>query len=257
MPNRIIKESICVSDSIDSLSWFEEVLFYRLIVVCDDYGRFDGRIPIIKGKCFPLKDLRNGDIEKALDKLSAVGMVEKYEVQGRPYLQLIAWERHQQIRAKKSKYPASDNTCNQLISDAPVIQSESNPNPNRESPPISPVSRFEEFFSAYPKSGNRQAAEVAYCKLLMDDANLSEENLIVSVKNYAEACRIKETEEQYIKDPQNFLKDNFFVQYLEGNYKKPKPSERKQNRFNQFQQNEYDFERLEKRLLNRKGEDSC
>lgn len=48
MPNRIIKESICVSDSIDSLSWFEEVLFYRLIVVCDDYGRFDGRIPIIK-----------------------------------------------------------------------------------------------------------------------------------------------------------------------------------------------------------------
>ena len=43
MPNRIIKESVCRSDSIDSLSWFEEVLFYRLIVVCDDYGRFDGR----------------------------------------------------------------------------------------------------------------------------------------------------------------------------------------------------------------------
>ena len=56
MPNRIIKESICRSDSIDSLSWFEEVLFYRLIVVCDDYGRFDGRPAVVKGSCFPLKD---------------------------------------------------------------------------------------------------------------------------------------------------------------------------------------------------------
>ena len=36
MPNRIIRESICTSDSVDKLSWFEEVLFYRLIVNCDD-----------------------------------------------------------------------------------------------------------------------------------------------------------------------------------------------------------------------------
>ena len=43
MPNRILKESIRTSDTIGELSWFEEVLFYRLIVSCDDYGRFDGR----------------------------------------------------------------------------------------------------------------------------------------------------------------------------------------------------------------------
>lgn len=57
MPNRIIKESICRSEEIDSLSWFEEVLFYRLIVTCDDFGRYDGRAKIIKGSCFPLKDI--------------------------------------------------------------------------------------------------------------------------------------------------------------------------------------------------------
>ena len=53
MPNRILKESICRSEEIDSLSWFEEVLFYRLIVICDDFGRYDGRAKIIKGSCFP------------------------------------------------------------------------------------------------------------------------------------------------------------------------------------------------------------
>lgn len=98
MPNRILKESICRSEEIDSLSWFEEVLFYRLIVICDDFGRYDGRAKIIKGSCFPLKDVTEKDIDKALDKLSAVGLVRVYETQGRPYLQLVTWADHQRIR---------------------------------------------------------------------------------------------------------------------------------------------------------------
>ena len=78
MPNRIIKESICRSEEIDSLSWFEEVLFYRLIVTCDDFGRYDGRAKIIKGSCFPLKDITEKDIDKALGRLSAVCWCRKY-----------------------------------------------------------------------------------------------------------------------------------------------------------------------------------
>lgn len=143
VPNRILKESIRSSDSINELSWFEEVLFYRLMVSCDDYGRFDGRIAMIKGTCFPLKDVTNKDITKALNKLVAVGLVGHYEVAEKPYLQLLAWERHQTIRAKKSKYPSLDDgnmivhesTCKQMQADVPVIQSNpnTNPNPNTES----------------------------------------------------------------------------------------------------------------------------
>ena len=111
MPNRIIKESICRSEEIDSLSWFEEVLFYRLIVICDDFGRYDGRPKIIKGSCFPLKDVTEKDIDKALGKLSAVGLVRVYETQGRPYLQLVTWANHQRIRNQKSKYPEFGEDC--------------------------------------------------------------------------------------------------------------------------------------------------
>lgn len=60
-------------EEIDSLSWFEEVLFYRLIVTCDDFGRYGRRAKIIKGSCFPLKDITEKDIDKALGRLSAVG----------------------------------------------------------------------------------------------------------------------------------------------------------------------------------------
>lgn len=109
MPNRILKESICVSESIDSLSWFEEVLFYRLIVNCDDFGRFDGRTAVIKNRLFPLKDdLTLGTVKAAIQKLVSAGLVITYESMGKPYLYLPTWTAHQTARAKKSKYPAPD-----------------------------------------------------------------------------------------------------------------------------------------------------
>lgn len=134
MPNRIIKDSIRTSDSINSLSWFEECLFYRLIVSCDDYGLFDGRTAIIKGSCFPLKDgVTTKNIENALSKLVSAGLVKRYIVDGKPYLSLPTWEQHQNIRAHKSKYPKPDESnmntsecnCMQVNTDVPVIQSES------------------------------------------------------------------------------------------------------------------------------------
>lgn len=141
MPNRILKESICTSESVDKMSAFEETFFYRLIVNCDDYGRMDARPAILKARLFPLKErVTLRDIEGALGKLTAVGCVEVYEVDDKPYLQFSAWEVHQQIRAKRSKFPAmptgctdmksSDTNGNQMQANVPVIQSESNPNPN-------------------------------------------------------------------------------------------------------------------------------
>ena len=137
MPNRIIKESICTSEKIDRLSTFAETFFYRLIVNADDYGRMDGRAAVLRSRLFPLKDVRNSQIEDALCELASVELVSTYTVDGKPFVRLLAWDRHQQIRAKKSKFPAPDTSCNQLISDDSKcprnpIQSESNPNPESE-----------------------------------------------------------------------------------------------------------------------------
>lgn len=147
MPNRILKESICSSDSINELSSFEETFFYRLIVNCDDYGRFDARPAILKARLFPLKDrvtLKN--IEDALVKLAEVGCVKPYRVDGKPFLYLPTWEVHQNVRAKKSRYPepsaenketagdsnmkASENICMQMNTDASKCSRNPNPNPN-------------------------------------------------------------------------------------------------------------------------------
>jgi len=127
MPNRIIKESICTSDSIDSLSWFEEVLFYRLIVNCDDFGRYDGRAAIIKNRLFPLHedDLTLDTVETALESLADADLITMYEHNGRPYLYLNTWDDHQRIRAKKSKYPSPDS--NPLSNDRKLLSNDRNP----------------------------------------------------------------------------------------------------------------------------------
>ena len=134
MPNRILRESICTSDTIDKLSWFEEALYYRLIVNCDDFGRFDGRTAVIKNRLFPLKDnLTLKTVEAALHGLANAGLVAIYMVDGKRFLYLPTWGKYQTQRAKVSKYPAPDNSvqpseiiCNQMQANVPVFE-------NRES----------------------------------------------------------------------------------------------------------------------------
>jgi len=133
MPNRIIKESICTSENLDNLKPEEEVFFYRLMVNCDDYGRTDARPQILRAKCFPMKmdKITNNDIKNWLYALVREKLIVIYLVDGKQYLQFVTWGRHQQIRAKKSKYPAPsgnylnmkspDINCNQMSAYVPVI----------------------------------------------------------------------------------------------------------------------------------------
>ena len=166
MPNRIIKETICTSDSVDQLSWFEEVLFYRLIVNCDDYGRYDGRPAIIKNRLFPLKQkLSVKMVADALADLAKADLIIYYAVDEKPYLQLKTWDEHQRIRAKRSKYPqpSSDNLLtndSELLTNAPVIQSNRNP--------IQSESNAREDTHAHGEYGWVRLTDEQYDRLLKD-----------------------------------------------------------------------------------------
>ena len=124
MPNRIIKESICTSETIDRLSPFQETAFVRLIVNCDDFGRFFGNPKIVSSRLYPLRDVTPEEMENALETLRNVGLIPRYVVDGKPYIQVNTWAEHQQTRAAKSKYPAVGDgqiqpvpgNCNQMIS---------------------------------------------------------------------------------------------------------------------------------------------
>jgi len=143
MPNRLIKESICTSQNLNELTPIEEIFFYRLIVNCDDFGRMDARPAILRARLFPLRtdNIKEDDIVNWLQSLVKQSLIDIYEVNEERFIQVRTWENHQQIRAKRSKYPdpdgnliTIDNIGNQVITSAikssrNPIQSESNPNP--------------------------------------------------------------------------------------------------------------------------------
>ena len=96
-----------------------------MLVQCDDFGRMDARDEILRARCFPLRldRISAKDISGFKKALTEAGLIQVYETEDGLYLQVIKWDKHQQVRAKHSKFPACDNNGYQMISDVPVIDS--------------------------------------------------------------------------------------------------------------------------------------
>lgn len=209
MPSRILKESICSSESLNRLKPFHETFFYRLIVNCDDFGRMDARPAILKAKLFPLKErLTLREINDAVRALADVGCVEIYEVDGKPYLYLPSWESHQQKRAKNSKYPSPDKNpyqnlgnlqhdiiCNQMISDDIKCPREANTrnekretntrNESKDTAPAAPTSAPGK--KGYGQYGWVKLSEEQYRKL---EADLGEAELMRCIRYIDESAQL-------------------------------------------------------------------
>ena len=122
MPNRILRESICTSETINQLTDAEESFFYRLLVVCDDFGRMDARPAVLRSRLYPMRidKVSLDDVAHLLQGFADAGLVAVYYHDGKPYLQIVTWDRYQQRRAKHSKYPtlqADDSTCAHMQAD--------------------------------------------------------------------------------------------------------------------------------------------
>jgi len=117
MPTRYLKPGIRDSDAIDRLRPAAEVLFYRLLVTVDDFGRADARPAMIKAACFPIKEsVDAAGCAELLDDLAAAALIDLYIVDGKPYLQMRKWDNVP--RARDSKFPACSDTCAQVYADA-------------------------------------------------------------------------------------------------------------------------------------------
>ncbi len=118
MPNRMLKESIRTSKKVNMVSDFDFRVWAYLITYVDDFGRGSADPELLKGLVFPRrKGITESQITKALANLASIGMVVLYEADGEPFFYFPNWDKHQQIRAKKSRFPEPEIICNQMISD--------------------------------------------------------------------------------------------------------------------------------------------
>ena len=106
MPNRIIKESIRTSKSVNALPDFLFRVWVYLITYVDDYGRGSADPQLLRGFLLPRKRVTESQIREALAGLADAGLIILYEDDGEAYLYFPKWEDHQRIRQKVSRFPA-------------------------------------------------------------------------------------------------------------------------------------------------------
>lgn len=118
MPDRIIRASILMSESVNSLSWPAEVFYRRLLSIVDDFGRHDAKPAILRAFLYPLKldKVSEPDVVKWMRECAEAGLVRCYQVDNKDYLEIQRFG--QRLRAMKSKYPPPpDDNCRHLLSD--------------------------------------------------------------------------------------------------------------------------------------------
>ncbi|GAA3878055.1 hypothetical protein [Streptomyces sedi] len=106
---RTIKPEAFVSESLAAVSLTAERTFFGLLTQADDQGRFRDHPAIIAGVLWPLRPEHTAvDVEADLGQLADAGLICRYTgCDGRGYLHVVTWERHQKIdRPSKSRTPA-------------------------------------------------------------------------------------------------------------------------------------------------------
>ena len=118
-----------------------------------------------------------------------------------------------------------------------------------DTPPVSPIRMFEDFFAAYPVKRRRHLAEKEYCDLILSQT-VTEDMLVKAAQNYAEYCKGMENS-RYIKNADNFLRECVFEDYLDENYvpeKRAQSAQKPKNGFHNFEQRDYDYDELMRQL---------
>ena len=106
MPNRVIRDSILTSRQVARLDWFQQALFVRLILGCDDYGRYYGAPDIICGHLFSTSSgVTQELVAEGLGKLEEEGLIVTYQVEEETYCALPQWSKYQVCRTRREKFP--------------------------------------------------------------------------------------------------------------------------------------------------------
>ena len=227
MPNRIIKDSIRTSKSVNTMTDFQFRLWVYLITYVDDYGRGSADPEILKGFVFPRrKGVTESTIEKALLDLANSGSILLYDVDGESYFCFPNWADHQRVQTKRSKFPAPSDCIikkstvshGESPPESHPIQSESesriqNPNPN--SPGGDDA--FEMFWAVYPKKVDKQGAKRAFKK-----ANVDITILLAALENHKRSAQWLKDGGQFIPNPTTWLNQRRWESELPADRSVPK-----------------------------------
>jgi len=103
---RSIHAKISLSESVEAMSEWAQLLWDRVFVHADDFGRLEASPAKVKARCKPMSPRPLEDFAEAIAEMAAVGMVAIYENSGRFYIQISTFDLHQSVpKRTASKWP--------------------------------------------------------------------------------------------------------------------------------------------------------
>jgi hypothetical protein len=103
------------SEKINAVSEGAEVVYVRLIAMSDDNGRYYGDAKMVMAKLLTQRMVDGAvdadEVEKRLADLERVGLIERYEVEGKQYLQMVNYFKRLRSDVDHDiRFPAQDGT---------------------------------------------------------------------------------------------------------------------------------------------------
>jgi len=133
----------------------------------DDWGLFDARPSILRACLYPLRvdRIKEGDIIRWMDACKKANLIVLYELEGKPYLQMLDtnWQKR-----SDAKYPLpTDNNCKQLLERQDMSRSDPTTTTYTNTYVLKGGAggkHFDEFWKIYPKKVGKTEARKAWLR---------------------------------------------------------------------------------------------
>ena len=191
-------------DAAGKLAEFAQALYPLLVVNADDHGRQHGDAFTIKHAVWPTSHRSEAEFDRALSALSAVRLIDLYEVAGVIYLAIREFDEFQTglHKRRSSKFPSPPNFSGEPTEKTPE-QNRTEQKGTEQEPNRTPARReddapaeFQQFWAAYPRKDKRIDALKAWKQISPTEAELP---LILSHIARARASP------QWLKDKGEFI----------------------------------------------------
>lgn len=124
---RNIKPSIMDNEDLAELPALHRLLFIYLWMLADREGRLEDRPKRIAAKALPYD--RDADVEEILTALQRFGFIDRYQVDGKAVIQVVAFAKHQSphVRESESELPAKEQGTTKVVPEHNLGSDEASP----------------------------------------------------------------------------------------------------------------------------------
>lgn len=234
---RSIKPEFWRSDDITALSREDRLLFIGLWSYVDDNGVGIDDYRSIAADLFALEDDQKeirDYVREGLATLSRALLIARYEVDGRRYIHITSWKKHQRVdRPNKVRYPEPPPEHTPPTSGSKGDSGEAREDvasDSRESPRLEqrnrgltttaaadasskPDDRFNDFWALYPKKVKKEDARKAWTAVVRKKA--TPDHIIDALRRHVAMWRNTGQDAKYIPYPATWLRSGSYDDELE------------------------------------------